>query len=304
MPVAAPTRDRAIALAALLALVLASACGSSKQVVLPADDLYRAGTQYEQEEYFDAAIDQYKLLLDNYPLDDRAEEVELRIAKVHYANESYPEAIAAFSDFQRMHPTSPKLPEVEYTIGQAYMAQMDTIDRDLGAGNNAALRFESVITRYPRSEEAVQAREKLRETREHLASRELYIANFYYRRGKTRAARGRIIQLVSRYPETPAAQDGLRRLADDARSEGDEELAGLADAALQERIGAAQAEAANEAAAAGGSGPKPVSATATRAGATAALGPTTATATMLRALRERQGRPEIAAAPKGTGDTP
>ena len=57
--------------------------------------------------------------------------VELLIAQAHYAHKAYPEAIAAFTDFQRMHPTSPHLAEVEYTTGLAYADQMNTVDRDL-----------------------------------------------------------------------------------------------------------------------------------------------------------------------------
>src|SRR6185295_7374416 len=117
-----------------------SACGSRKPPLKPADDLYSAGSEFHEKEYYDAAIEQYKLLLDNYPLDPRAEEIELKIAQAHYKNEAYPEAIAAFSDFQRMHPTSTRLPEVEYSIGQAYSDQMTTIDRDLAAATNASQR--------------------------------------------------------------------------------------------------------------------------------------------------------------------
>jgi outer membrane protein assembly factor BamD len=290
MPGPAPTRACTAALAGALALLLVSACGSSKPVVKPADELYATGREYHDEEYYDAAIEQYKQLLDNYPLDERAEDIELRIAQAHYANESYPEAIAAFSDFQRMHPTSPRLPEVEYTIGQAYMDQMDSVDRDLAAATNAAQRFESVIARYPTSEHAAKAREKLHETREHLGARELYIASFYYGRGKTRAARGRILQLVTRYPETQAAGEGLERLAADARSSDDDELAALAEAALQERA------ASDAATAAAGAPPAAPPSGAPR------LGPATASA--VRALRERQAQPDVAKAPQEDGATP
>jgi outer membrane protein assembly factor BamD len=323
MPASAPTRARTAALACALTALVASACGSSKQVAKPADELYDTGKQYQQEEYHDAAIEQYKQLLDHYPLDPRAEEVELAIAQAHYANEAYPEAIAAFSDFQRMHPTSPKQAEVEYTIGQAYGHQMDTIDRDLAAGMNASLRYESVIARFPRSEYADKAREKLRETREHLAARELYIAEFYYRRGKTRAARGRVIELVARYPETDAAREGLQRLADDARSYDDAQLAGLAEAALQERTAIADADAAARAAdpgsgsggAGGSSGggsslasapspPPSASGAAPSRPAPAKIAANSATANLLRTLRERQNLPDLAAVPKEDGGTP
>jgi outer membrane protein assembly factor BamD len=298
----APTRARrlGIALSGLALLVLGGACGSSKAPVRPADDLYTEGQQNHQEEYYDAAVENYKQLLDNYPLDPRAEEIELKIAQAHYANESYPEAIAAFSDFQRMHPTSPRLPEVEYSIGQSYSDQMTTIDRDLAAATNAALRYESVIARYPRSEYADKAREKLREARAHLAERELYVATFYYGRGKTTAARGRIVELLARYPETPAAREGLLRLADDAQSAEDQELSSLVETALKEHPEGEQTvpEAPT------GDAAKGAGTTGTRAGASAALAARPATANVVRALRERQGNVATAAATAPAAEKP
>src|SRR5690606_29773970 len=118
-----PKRDVSRVLCAL-ALGAATACGGSKVQVAPPDELYRQATQDFVDGNYGISIATYKYLLDHYPLDPRAEEVELRIAEAHFADGSYAEAIAAFSDFQRMHPTSPRLPEVEFNIGKAYMAQM------------------------------------------------------------------------------------------------------------------------------------------------------------------------------------
>jgi len=221
-----------------LALGAATACGGSKVQVAPPDELYRQATQDFVDGNYGISIATYKYLLDHYPLDPRAEEVELRIAEAHFADGSYAEAIAAFSDFQRMHPTSPRLPEVEFNIGKAYMAQMDTIDRDLNAAANAHARFESVILRYPESEYANRAREELREVREHLAARELYVAEFYLKKGNHAAGRTRVATLLATYPETDAAREAIALIAADARATGDEDLAKLADAAFAEAQGA------------------------------------------------------------------
>ena len=255
---------------------LLAACGGTTAQVKPADDIYAAANSAHEDESYSLAIEQYKMLLDQYPLDPRAEEIELKIAKAHYADESYPEAIAAFADFQRMHPTSPALPEVEFTIGQAYMDQMSTIDRDLSNASNATARFEAVATRYPRSEYAEKAKEKLHETREHLAAREFYVADFYYKRGKTRAARGRIIEVLVKYPETDAAREATQRVMSDATESDDAEILALAEAALLER--------------------KPEGA---ESGAPLEISrkPGPATSSLIAGLRQRQERPAVASGP-------
>lgn len=221
-------------LAASVAVFSTAACGPKKIEVRPADDLYEEAKQFHQDQAHAAAIEGYKQLLDNYPLDPRTEEIELAVARAHYADGAYVESIAAFSDFQRMHPTSQQLPGVEYAVGQAYMDQATTIDRDLGAASNASRRFESVIDRFPEDGHAIESARKLHDSREFLAERELYIARFYDRRGKLPAARWRMSQLIARYPETKAAGEAMERIAEDGRDSDDPELAKLAEGAIAE----------------------------------------------------------------------
>ncbi len=218
---------------ALVALV-ASACSKSAMDMESPDSLYQAAVSEHADENYEVAVQRYRELLDHYPLDPRAEEIELRIAHAHLANDSHPEAIAAFSDFQRMHPTSQHLPEVEYRIGQAYVEQMDTIDRDLGAAKNAHARLQSILARYPGSEFNRDVLEQLEDVREHLAGRELYIAEYYFDRDHYPAGWVRTATVLNQFPETNTATEAAARLADAAKDNGDEETARLADAAASE----------------------------------------------------------------------
>jgi outer membrane protein assembly factor BamD len=200
---AAPAWVRTCAL--LAAALLAAGCSKPTPIVPPADDLYKSANDSFEQKNWELAIRDLKTLLENYPLDTRAEEAEIKIAEAHYHDKEYAEAIAAYSDFQRMHPTSPRQAEVEYTIGICYMEQMKTIDRDLSAATNAAARFESVMLRFPTSEFAEKARDKLKLCREHLAAREFYIAEYYRKHGSERASRTRLEGLIATYPETESA---------------------------------------------------------------------------------------------------
>jgi|SoiMethySBSTD1v2_1073268.scaffolds.fasta_scaffold137508_3 outer membrane protein assembly factor BamD len=242
---------------ALLALIVAALAGCGPKVieVAPADDIYAAATKDFEDEEYTAAVGRYRQFIDHYPLDPRTQEVEYRIAQSLYRDENYPEAIAAFTDFQRTYPTSPRLPEVEYTIAQAYMDQMDAVDRDLASSRNAHDRFRSVILRYPGTEYAEKASAKLQECREHLAERELYVATFYFDRGKLEAGELRVKGLIDHYPDTEAASEALRRLASAASSAGKDDLERLAEDAATEldtaRAGKAEGASSRESVGAG-----------------------------------------------------
>ncbi|MFI5397992.1 MAG: outer membrane protein assembly factor BamD [Candidatus Binatia bacterium] len=171
-----------------------------------ASDSFRTGA-------FSLAVEQFHELLDQYPFSQYNEEAELKIAHAHYLSGSYAEAIVAFTDFQRRHPTSPHLPFVGYYLGMCYAKQMSTIDRDQGAAQNAQNVLLTLIQQYPDSPFADLAREQLARCRKSLADHELYIAKYYAQHDKSKAAEIRLLTLAYRYSDTAASADGLLRLA-------------------------------------------------------------------------------------------
>ena len=228
------TRPVTIALA--LALVLLAACSSTRKLG-PDEYFDEATTAFEKEEY-EIAIKSYKEMLDQYPFSEHAEEAELRIAHAHYKNRQYPEAVAAFNDFQRMHPMSAHLPEVYYLLGMSYMDQMRTIDRDQSASENAHGWFRVVLDRYPESSYADKARHEIAVCREALAEHELYITTYYLKRDNVKAGENRVKSIVEIYPDTRAATRALDRLAAAYEKAGEARQAELARAAVAERIAA------------------------------------------------------------------
>ncbi len=224
-----------IRLAALLVpLVIVAGCGSSK-AKLSADAYYKQASEAFAQKNYDTAATHYKELLDQYPFDEHAEEAELRIATAQYESHHYPEAIAAFNDFQRMHPMSTHLAEVYFLLAKSYMDQMTTTDRDQGASENAHGWFRVVIERYPTSPFAAEAQGKLVQCRFSLADHELRIARYYFKRGNIKAGENRVKGLLENYPDTPAASRALEALAAAYAGTGDHEHERMAQAALAER---------------------------------------------------------------------
>jgi outer membrane protein assembly factor BamD len=212
--------------------VLAVAACSTKKPIIPADKLWGEGNAAFKDEAYEIAIDRYKALLDQHPFDANAEEAELRIAQSYYAFRRYPEAIAAFGDFERMHPTSNQLPLVEYHLGMAYLAQGSTADRDQESETNAYNYFRNLIDRFPNSEWSEKARLRMRECRESMARHEADIAAYYLRHGNLKAAEARLRFLLADYPETDATADALYTFAQDYARRKEDDGATLALATL------------------------------------------------------------------------
>lgn len=240
---------------ALLCAVIAG-CAGPKKPLSPADELWSQGNEYFDSEAYDLAIERYKALLDQHPFDANAEEAELRIARAYYLGERYPEAISSFSDFERMHPTSPSLPYVEYHLGQSYAAQASTSDRDQQSVASALTYFKNVVDRFPQSEWTERARLRIRECRESLAEHEGRVAAFYLRRSNLKAAESRLAYLLTEYPDTMATAETLHTFGLAYLERGEEDGARLAFAAIvQQHSEGPLAEEARDRLGPGGAGP-------------------------------------------------
>jgi outer membrane protein assembly factor BamD len=210
------------AVRALVVALVALGC-STKKPVIPPEKLWTEAEEAYHDEAWELAVQRYKQLLDQHPFDERAEEAELKIAQSHYMAMRWAEAIAAFGDFERMHPTSPELPAVEYQLGMAYLAQASTNDRDQQAHANALTYFRNLTDRFPTSPYAEKAQLRILECREALAKHEADIARYYLKRGNLKAAEARLRGLLTDYPETDATAEVLYGFAQTyaARQEGD-----------------------------------------------------------------------------------
>ena len=187
---------------ALLVALLCAACGGpDKKPSVPSDKLWADGDQAMQDEAYDFASRTTRQLLEQYPFDPNAEEAELKIAEAYFNAGRYPEAIAAFGDFERMHPTSDNLAQIEYRRGMAYLAQhRSSGSRPAGDQERARLLPQprrplprhAVGDRAPSCACASAARSSPSTTPGSRA--------FYLQRGSLRAAESRLRGLLDRLP--------------------------------------------------------------------------------------------------------
>jgi len=218
--------------ACFLALVVTLAIGCGPKRVPTAEETFSSAKDYFDSGAYELAIQSYRELLDQYPFSEHAAEAEAKIAQAYYLMGRYPEAIAAFGDFERMHPTSPLVPLVNYYLGMSYLRQMRPLDRDQGSSGNAHAYFRAVIDRYPGTPWAQRARLRLRECEEALAAHELYVARFYFRHGNLSAAEARIAKLLKAYAHTDIAGEALYLLGEEYLKRDLQELSELALLAL------------------------------------------------------------------------
>jgi outer membrane protein assembly factor BamD len=184
-----------------------------------AEALFDEGMRNFNDKRYVRAIDNFTKLRTDFPFHPQMMQVELQIADAYYLNQQYPEAITAFKEYQSMHPTNEQIPFVTLRLGQSYFDQFSAADRDQKNTEIAKGYFENVITAYPKSPEAAEARKKLAKCLEYLAEHEFNIAEFYFKQEKYPAARDRFEEIVRKYKDTPTAVKSLFYLGESYRNE-------------------------------------------------------------------------------------
>lgn len=206
--------------------------GSSLQADPSAEALFAEGTRNFNEKRYARALDNFNRIKTDHPFSPLMTETELKIADAYYLNRQYPEAVNAFKEFQALHPTNENMPFVVLRLGQAHFDQFTATDRDQKNTEIAKGYFETVLTNYPKSAQAEEARAKLAKTLEYLAEHEFNIAHFYFQQEKYPAARDRFDEIVRKYKPTATAVKSLFYLGECYRKEGNTPRAILAYEAL------------------------------------------------------------------------
>jgi outer membrane protein assembly factor BamD len=206
----------AIVLILIISLLLLGCTVKKKNQAAPKDPavLYTAGMILFNKGRYADAIEIFTRLKEYFPSDELyAPKADLRLADCYFFREEYPEASTRYIEFKKQRPFHPDIPYVDYQVGLCYYQQVLSKDRDQKATVKALTAFQNVVANYPGSLFAKKAEEKIAFCRRRLAENELYIAQFYLRRGKYAAAEKRSSATLAKYPACGVDDEALYCLA-------------------------------------------------------------------------------------------
>lgn len=164
------------------------------------EGLYKIAQDFEKADRAQIALQKYSEVKNRFPYSRLATDAELAIADLYFKIESFSEAQISYQNFRDLHPKHPKIDYVVYRIGLSYFEQLpETIDRDLALANDAIYHFNELIRSYPSSTYMTEAKEKREKAYEMLSSKEIYIADFYYKREKYDSALNRYENVIKKY---------------------------------------------------------------------------------------------------------
>jgi outer membrane protein assembly factor BamD len=168
---------------------------------------------------YDRAIKLFEKLEARYPYGRYAQQAQLDVAYAYYKTQEAASAIAACDRFIKLHPNHPHVDYAYYLKGLVNfnedlgllgnLANQDLSERDPKGARESFDTFKELVTRFPESKYAADAQLRMRYLVHSLASHEVHVARYYYRRGAYLAAANRAQAAVKSYPEAPAVEEAL-----------------------------------------------------------------------------------------------
>lgn len=211
---------RKITVILLLSIMLAACSGSDEiDPNLTEAELYEKASVDLAKGRYDKSVEYYQALEARYPFGSYSDQSQLDIIYAYYMGGEHEAAGTAAERFIRLHPQHPQVDYAYYIRGLSSFTESqgvlerfmptDMTRRDPGAARKSFAEFSDLITRFPNSEYAPDARKRMIYLRNLLARYEIHAANYLFKRGAWLAAANRGRYVVENFQESPAMPDGL-----------------------------------------------------------------------------------------------
>jgi outer membrane protein assembly factor BamD len=184
---------------------------------LPDKVLYDKAINATKSGHFDIARLDLQTLLNTYPDSQYLMKAKLAIADSWYkegGTAALTQAEQEYKDFITFFPNAPEAAEAQMRVGDIYFRQMDKPDRDYSKVTHAEEEYRLMLQQFPDSTLVPQAKQRLREVQEVMATRESAIAAFYATHSNWPATIARYQTVVDTYPQYSHMDEVLIGLGD------------------------------------------------------------------------------------------
>ncbi|MDC1154636.1 outer membrane protein assembly factor BamD [Candidatus Pelagibacter sp.] len=149
-----------------------------------------------------------------FPQSKWAPRSALMAAYSFYLQNYYAESLSNLERYLKTYPYDENLPYAHYLIAMCYYETIEDEKRDTGPLLEAKDKFEYIVSKYPTSDFAIDAKSKLGLIEDIIASKEMYLGRHYIKRGKWIAAINRFKNIVDNYDQTIFIEEALHRLVE------------------------------------------------------------------------------------------
>jgi len=201
-------------------VLVLSACTAKKDVVdpltvdRPAEEIFKEATEADKNGESTKAMTLFSEVERQHPYSELATQAQIRQAEVAYDNLKYDDAILALDRFVELHPGHPNVDYAYFLKALCFYEQMTDVRRDQAMTENALEALDTIISRFPDSKYARDAKLKRDLAIDHLAGKEMDIGRYYQKKEQYNAAINRFSNVVKQYQTTTHIPEALHRLVE------------------------------------------------------------------------------------------
>lgn len=149
-----------------------------------------------------------------YPQSHWAPKAALMAAYSWYSKSYYGDAIFEIERYVKTYPNHKNIDYAHFLLAMCYYETVVDEKRDLEPLLKAKKQFEFIMNNFPNTDFAMDSKFKLDLIYDKLASKEMYIADHYLKKGKWIPAINRFKNVVENYSTTVYIEEALHRLVE------------------------------------------------------------------------------------------
>jgi len=192
------------------------ACGGGEEFVAdrPLEEIYNDAYQEFNKKHYEEAAELFQTAESQYPSSPWAADALVMMAYSRYMGNDFAGSILAIDRYMRFHPGHRDVPYMMYLRGMNYYRQVSDVRRDPEMSAFALQSFSQLVDRFPNSEYAQNAKNKIVILKNYIAGKVMYAARNDMQNKNWTSAITRLQSIVLTAQETVMTPEALFRLTE------------------------------------------------------------------------------------------
>lgn len=192
------------------------ACGGGEEIKpeRPLEEIYQDAYKQFNKKNYDQAAELFQTAESQYPANPWSADALVMMAYSRYMDKDFSGAILAIDRYMRFHPGHRDVPYMMYLRGMCYYRQVSDVRRDPEMSAYALQQFQQLVDRFPSSEYAQNAKNKIMILKNYIAGKVMYAAHQDMDQENWPAAIMRLQSIVVTAQETVMTPEAMFRLTE------------------------------------------------------------------------------------------
>lgn len=209
-------RTKKIFVLVCLGLSLVACAGTNNEIEMDRSlrEIYETAYEEFNDKNYETAATEFLKAESQYPSSSWAADALVMAAYSYYMDNDFAGAILVIDRFMRFHPGHKDVPYMLYLRGMCYYRQVSDVRREPGMSAYALQQFQQLVERFPKSDYAKNAENKIIILKNYIAGKVMYSARSDMAKENWPSAISRLQSVVQTAQETAMTPEALYRLTE------------------------------------------------------------------------------------------